>query len=145
MSSIPPFLAQERTDSCAIACLRMLLANRGLKISEADLIRLTSLDDGGLTPSELARLARTQKLNASEAQIDDEELLRRVKHNHFPIVNLYRKVLDGIASVHAVIPIAFTKQFVTFLDPLRGKRRVKRAKFAKARAMVQQWAVIEKA
>jgi hypothetical protein len=28
MKSMPPFIAQERPDSCAIACLRMLLAHQ---------------------------------------------------------------------------------------------------------------------
>ena len=110
MSSIPPFIAQERSDSCAIACLRMLLANRGIEIGETELNRLTALDEGGLTPTELANLACTQKMAASEKQIDDVELHQRVTRNHYPIVYIYRKVLDGVASVHAVFPIGFTKQ-----------------------------------
>jgi hypothetical protein len=57
-------------------------------------------------------------------------------------VYVYRRILDGVPSVHAVIPITFSNHFVTLLDPLRGKRRVSRKKFALARGMVQQWAVV---
>jgi ABC-type bacteriocin/lantibiotic exporter with double-glycine peptidase domain len=142
MSSLPPFIAQERPDACAVACLRMLLAARGIQRGEADLIRMTTLDEGGLTPEELARLARAQDVSAAERQVNDLALVKLVDDSRYPIVYLYRKVLDGVASVHAVIPIRFTNHFVTLLDPLRGKRRVSRKRFAKARAMVQDWTVI---
>jgi hypothetical protein len=58
----------------------MLLAHAGAEMAEAELIRKTTLDEGGLTPEEL--------------------------------------------------------------DPLRGRRRVSIKKLAKARSLVQQWAVI---
>lgn len=142
MSSMPPFVAQQRPDACAVACLRMLLAHRGIETAEAELIRKTTLDEGGLTPEELAVLARSHGLRAAEQILSDDALFELVQQNHYPIVYLYRKLLDGVASVHAVIPVAFTKHFVTLLDPLRGQRRVSRRKFARARAMVQQWAVV---
>ena len=142
MSSTPPFVAQERPDSCAIACLRMLLASQGVMISEPDLIRQTSLDEGGLTPEELTVLAGACGLPARESQLDDDELVHLVLDGRHPIVYLYRKLLDGVDTVHAVIPIGFSKHFVTVLDPLRGKRRVSLRKFAKSGAMVQRWAVV---
>jgi hypothetical protein len=120
----------------------MLLAARGIQRAEADLIRMTTLDEGGLTPEELARLARDQEVDAAECQVDDVALVKLVDDGRYPIAYLYRKFLDGVASVHAVVPIRFTKHFVTLLDPLRGERRVSRKRFAKARAMVQHWAVV---
>src|SRR6185312_2422333 len=36
MSSTPPFVAQERPDACAVACLRMILAHRGVRVSEEE-------------------------------------------------------------------------------------------------------------
>ena len=47
----------------------------------------------------------------------------------FPIVYLDRSPLDGEFSVHAVIPVSVSRHFVTFLDPLRGQRRVGKRKF----------------
>jgi ABC-type bacteriocin/lantibiotic exporter with double-glycine peptidase domain len=142
MSSMPPFIAQERPDTFAVACLRMLLAARGILASEQELVALTKLVEGGLTPEELAALARHKSLPASERQINETEVAALVRGGRYPIVYLYRKLLDGVSSVHAVIPVRFSKHFVTLLDPLRGRRRVSRKKLAKARAMVQDWAVI---
>lgn len=142
MRSTPPFVAQERPDSCAVACLRMLLAQRGEHVSEPELVRKTTLDKGGLTPEELAALSRACGLPARERIVNDDELADLVAGGRYPIVYLYRKFLDGVKNVHAVIPIRFSRQFVTLLDPLRGKRRVSLRKFAQARSIVQQWTVV---
>ncbi len=142
MPSMPRFIAQERPDACAVACLRMLLASRGIETSEDELVRITTLDEGGLTPEELAKLARAMGLVASEQQIDDHALASIVDNAEYPIAYLYRKILDGVSSVHAVIPVRYSQHFVTLLDPLRGQRRVSRRKFAVARSMVQNWAVV---
>lgn len=142
MASLPPFVGQERPDACAVACLRMLLAHQGTHIGEEELIRKTTLDEGGLTPEELAGLARACGRKAKERSLDHAELVKLVQDGRFPIVYVYRKYLDGADSVHAVIPVAFSKHFVTLLDPLRGKRRVSLRKFAKGRSMVQEWAVV---
>jgi ABC-type bacteriocin/lantibiotic exporter with double-glycine peptidase domain len=131
MSSTPPFVAQERPDSCAVACLRMLLAHRGKEVSEAELVRQTTLDEGGLTPAELAVLCRACGLTVQERILDDDELVQLVMHGGFPIVYLYRKLLDGVDNVHAVIPIGFSRRFVTLIR-----------KFAQARSWAQRWAVI---
>ncbi|MCI0682312.1 MAG: cysteine peptidase family C39 domain-containing protein [Gemmataceae bacterium] len=139
---MPRFIAQERPDACAVACLRMLLASRGIETSEDELVRITTLDEGGLTPEELAKLARAMGLVASEQQIDDHALASIVDNAEYPIAYLYRKILDGVSSVHAVIPVRYSQHFVTLLDPLRGQRRVSRRKFAVARSMVQNWAVV---
>jgi len=58
MPSTPPFVAQERPDSCAIACLRLILAYQGRDVSEAEIVSLTDLQEGGLTPGEISSLAR---------------------------------------------------------------------------------------
>jgi hypothetical protein len=39
MTSKPPFVAQERSDTCAVACLRMVLAARGIKTTEQELVQ----------------------------------------------------------------------------------------------------------
>ena len=83
----------------------MLLAHRGLEVGEPELLRQTSLDDGGLNPEELARLAQAHGLPARERMIDDDELVRLVRQGCYPIVMLYRKFVDGSDNVHAVIPI----------------------------------------
>jgi ABC-type bacteriocin/lantibiotic exporter with double-glycine peptidase domain len=100
MPSTPPFVAQERPDSCAIACVRMLLAQKGVDLSEEELVRQTTLDAGGLNPEGIAALARANGLPARERMVDDGELAQLVQHGRYPIVILYRKFLDGEDTVH---------------------------------------------
>ncbi len=86
MTSTPPFVGQERPDACAIACLRMVLAHQGRDVSEDEIVRLTDLQEGGLTPAEISRLARHFDLWAAEEQLDREDLLELVERGRFPIV-----------------------------------------------------------
>ncbi len=58
MNSRPPFIGQERPDTCMLACLRMILAHRGLEITEEILVRQVALTEGGLDPENLAQLAK---------------------------------------------------------------------------------------
>jgi ABC-type bacteriocin/lantibiotic exporter with double-glycine peptidase domain len=142
MNSTPPFVGQERPDTCAIACLRMILAQQGRRIGEADVVELTDLQEGGLTPAELSRLARHFGLRASEEQADQTRLLHLINEGANPIVFLFRQPLDGVDMTHAVIPLQCTQHYVTLLDPLQGERRVTIRKFEKARRMVGQWVVV---
>jgi ABC-type bacteriocin/lantibiotic exporter with double-glycine peptidase domain len=48
MPSKPPFFEQERRDSCALARLRMLPAQHGANVSEADLLQEVGPLIGGL-------------------------------------------------------------------------------------------------
>jgi ABC-type bacteriocin/lantibiotic exporter with double-glycine peptidase domain len=142
MSSKPPFIGQERFDTCMLACLRMLLAQRGIEVTEADLVEQVSLEEGGIDPDQLAALARRYAIKAEARQIDFEAVAEQVQHGRFPIVLLDRSGLDREFAVHAVIPIRISPRSVTVLDPLRGERRILRRQFAVGRARVGQWAVV---
>ena len=48
MPSKPTFVEQERRDSCALACLRMLLAHDGVDVSESELLEEVAPLRGGL-------------------------------------------------------------------------------------------------
>ena len=48
MPSKPPFVKQERRDSCALACLRMLMAHEGIDVSESELLEEVKPLRGGL-------------------------------------------------------------------------------------------------
>jgi hypothetical protein len=95
----------------------MLLAARGVEIGEKELVALTNLDEGGITPEELAALARGRSLPATERQITEAEMVALVGRGQYPIVYLYRKILDGVPSVHAVIPVGFSRHLMTLTEP----------------------------
>lgn len=105
MTSTPLFFGQERPDTCAIACLRMILAYNGIEVSEAELVRLTDLQDGGLTPAEVSRLARHYGLHADEEQRDHGRLCELINNQRFPVVFLFRGPIDRVDMIHAVIPL----------------------------------------
>lgn len=142
MTSTPPFVAQERPDACAIACLRMILAHCGKEVSEAEIIPLTDLQEGGLTPADVSRLARHFGLQATEEQLDNARLCELVNQACFPIVLLFRGPIDRVGMIDAVIPIHLSRRYVTFLDTLRGERRVTIRKFTEGRRLVGNWAIV---
>src|SRR5437870_10883964 len=72
MSSKPPFIEQEGKYTCALACLRMLLAHRGVRVSQTDLFQQAHLEIaevGWLNPQELARLAQKYGCAATETKL----------------------------------------------------------------------------
>jgi ABC-type bacteriocin/lantibiotic exporter with double-glycine peptidase domain len=125
-----------------LACLRMLLAQRGIEVAEASLLAQVSLEQGGIDPDQLAALARQQGLNVEVRQLTIKEVAGLVRKELYPIVLVDRSFLDDEFSIHAVIPFRFTRQYVSVLDPLRGERRISLQKFAKACRRVDRWAVV---
>lgn len=142
MSSKPPFVAQEQSDTCAVACLRMILAARGIETTEQELVQIADMRVGGLNPDELSQLAGKLGIVAEARRLTLAEISHLLESQLFPITFLYRKPLDGVAAIHAVIPFRLTAGFAHLLDPLRGERRVARRKFEEARRWVERWCVV---
>ncbi len=142
MNSKPPFFAQERYDTCALACLRMILAYYGTEVSEAELVRMTAMEEGGVDIEELARLARRCGLVAEIVSLSEEELIELNAQRRWMIVYLNRWPLDRVFAIHAVIPIRVSRVFVTVLDPMRGQRRLSRRKFDQARKYLDRLCVV---
>jgi ABC-type bacteriocin/lantibiotic exporter with double-glycine peptidase domain len=139
---MPPFIAQERPDSSAIACLRMLLAHQEQNVSEDALVQAAAMQPGGLDPEELKTLAHRYGLTAEVRQADLATLRSLLAEQRFPIVYLFRQPFDNLAMTHAVIPVRIGSKFVTCLDPLRGKRRISVQKFEQSRQLVANWVIV---
>lgn len=142
MPSTPPFVKQQSPDACAIACLRMILAYQGRETTETELVQAAAMQPGGIDPDEIAHLARRYGLRAVEQQLDRDALFRLIEQQRFPIVVIYRRPIDAVDAGHAVIPLQLSRQYVSILDPLRGKRRVTIRKFEEARRLAGQWVVV---
>jgi hypothetical protein len=65
-----------------------------------------------------------------------------LEQGNFPIVFLDRLPIDGEFAIHTVIPVRITRKSVTCLDPLFGERRIPRKLFERARARLDQAAVV---
>jgi hypothetical protein len=98
--------------------------------------------EGGLDPEQLAVLARRYGLKAEARQLDLDAVADLVSQGFFPILIVDRSQFDREFSIHAVIPIHFTRHFVRVLDPLRGERRISRRKLARAHLRVDRWSVV---
>jgi ABC-type bacteriocin/lantibiotic exporter with double-glycine peptidase domain len=120
----------------------MILAHQGNEVTEAVLSEQVALVEGGLDPDALAGLAQRYGLRAEARRLDLEAVAALVELGQFPIVLVDRSLLDREFTIHAVIPVRFTRHYVTILDPLRGQRRISLRKFEKAIQRVGGWAVV---
>jgi ABC-type bacteriocin/lantibiotic exporter with double-glycine peptidase domain len=129
MARALPLLKQEPEDSCALACLRMVLAGRGIVMTEAELEQRVWREKGGTEIRELERLARGLGLTAAVQEVKAREIRDLLQAGGDVIAYLNRAVFDlrSLADlgpalralrVHAVVPILVTGRQITFHDPL---------------------------
>jgi ABC-type bacteriocin/lantibiotic exporter with double-glycine peptidase domain len=154
MPIVPPLFRQGKTDNCALACLRMLLAQHGTEVEEEALEAEAAKQPGGVFIEELARLAGEFGLGVEIRALNVRQLAKHVGADVFPIVYLNRVHLDRkfpVARklalrhciVHAVVPVSVSRGFVTFNDPLPGRRRrVSKRKFEAAQRDLSFWCVV---
>jgi ABC-type bacteriocin/lantibiotic exporter with double-glycine peptidase domain len=70
MISKPPFFAQEGTYTCAIACLRMVLAQHNISVTEEELGHAARFEGYGIQIEEVVRLAHQFGLRAEIQGLD---------------------------------------------------------------------------
>jgi ABC-type bacteriocin/lantibiotic exporter with double-glycine peptidase domain len=129
MRSRPLFFEQERNNTCALACLRMVLAHNGITVTENELVGGTAIEQEGVAFEEVVRLARRYHLSADIQRLDLDGITKLLDQKGLAIVFVDRGVINGVSAIHAVIPIRVSQRYVTFLDPLQGERRVARKRF----------------
>ncbi len=146
-------LRQESGDTCAIACLRMILAQHGMDVAEKLLEPQAGKQPGGVDIEDLRILAERLGFHAEIVQLDLNDIAPLLTQQTYPIVYLNRAhFLRGrfrrqrflqAPIVHAVIPIIIGRRFITFNDPLSGtRRRILRKKFAAAQADLSHWCLV---
>lgn len=128
MSIEIPFFAQEKPNTCALACLRMVLAAYGTSVEERVLESRAPMEPEGLLITELERLAREVNLVAEIQDATVEDLQRILAEGKVPIAYIDRAVFDITprqrrthsirnAVIHTVIPTRVTAKSVTYHDP----------------------------
>jgi hypothetical protein len=129
MSFELPLYKQEKDNTCALACLRMVLAAFGTEVSEAAIEAQAAMAEKGTSIIELERLARWFGLVANIQEATIEDLQRILEGDSFPIAYIDRAVFDlspqqrkthrlGDARIHTVIPVAVNRSSITYHDPL---------------------------
>jgi hypothetical protein len=128
-----PLLKQEREDSCALACLRMVLAVRALSVTESELRHRVHAEEGGTDIEELERLARTFGLSAVAEEASPRRIRELLGVGSHVIAYVNRSVFDlpslkrlGPAlrslRVHSVVPVHVSARHIVFHDPHLGAR-----------------------
>jgi hypothetical protein len=129
MSTEIPLYRQEEGETCALACLRMVLAAFGMHVAESHLEAEASMEEGGTPIEELERIARRFGLEADIQEQTVEQIRKLLAEGKLAIAYLDRAVFDLTprqrathspfdAKVHAVVPIRVTDASITFHDPL---------------------------
>jgi ABC-type bacteriocin/lantibiotic exporter with double-glycine peptidase domain len=135
--SRPPFVPQQRSNTCCLACLRMALADQDLPVpSEDELLTQANMQSEGMDFTELQRLARTLGLRAKiEFPKDADAIPGHTSQGRTVTAQIDRFPLDGEAARHAIVIVGSSDTSVAFLDPLRatltppGERSVSRELF----------------
>jgi ABC-type bacteriocin/lantibiotic exporter with double-glycine peptidase domain len=129
MSIELPLYAQKKRNTCALACLRMVLAAFGTKVAENVLESQARMVEDGMPIEELERLARQFNLAAEIRETTVGELASLRADGRLAIAYIDRAVfgLDPRRrrsyfprnpKIHTVIPTHVTTTYVTFHDPL---------------------------
>jgi len=128
MSIELPLYKQNKDNTCALACLRMVLAAYGRHVPESELEAQARMELQGTRIDELERLARQFQLGAEIQETTVEELRGILAQGKLPILYIDRLVFElspgqrarhsiRDAIIHTVIPTQVTARSVTFHDP----------------------------
>jgi ABC-type bacteriocin/lantibiotic exporter with double-glycine peptidase domain len=124
-----PLYGQEKRNTCALACLRMVLAAFGSHVAERDLEVEAIMEEDGTRIDELQRLATQHSLAAEIREVPIADLRSALAEGKLPIAYIDRAVFQLTpqqrlqhrlheAKIHCVIPTHVTDAYVTFHDPL---------------------------
>jgi hypothetical protein len=124
-----PLYRQEKPKTCALACLRMVLAAFGTKVEEKVLESRARMEKGGTPIDELERLARQFGLVAEIEETTMADMRRILSEGRLPIAYIDRAIFDlspnqrsrhslRDARIHTVVPTHVSAASVTFHDPL---------------------------
>lgn len=127
-----PHYKQEDDNTCALACLRMVLAAYGTHVQESEIKALAHMELNGTRIDELERLAHHFHLEAEIQDVTLEEMQQLLTDGKLPIAYIDRKIFELTprhrtqhsirnATIHNVIPIEVTAKSVIYHDPLQPR------------------------
>jgi Peptidase C39 family len=132
MSTGLPHYRQEKKNTCALACLRMVLASFGSYVEEGVLQGKAHMETDGTAIGELERLARQFGLVADIEEATVEQLRDLLAEGKLPIVYIDRAIFElsprqraqhsiRDAVIHTVVTTQITARFVTYHDPRQAR------------------------
>ncbi len=138
-----PFFFQETSESCVAACLRMVLAYRGIEAEEAALRECCQTTRLGTTFPDAAKCARGFGLPVDEVRDATwSDLQSWLSNDIYPILSVNLFPLEARWAAHAVVVEQADEQEIVYLDPLFGRRVTDRIPFEQAWQMRRSKAML---
>ncbi len=120
MRSRLPFRRQERPYSCTVACLRMLLAYRGVEMDEAELRHRCKTREFGTYARDVVACARELGFTATIEHLSLAQLRHLIDQGVFPIAYVNMFPTSQIPYVHTVIVEDYEAGCLLLVDPSAG-------------------------
>lgn len=133
----PRFYQQEKPNTCAVACLRMVFSAYGREVSEEELALRAKTDEFGTELGNLAQAARDLGFDCQATLLDYATL----QTCRLPIVYLDGPTLGRAFHMHAVV-VEETARTVKVLDPSSGERELDVALFREAWDLAGNYAIL---
>ena len=133
MSIELPILRQENDNTCALACLRMVLSAFNTPVEESIIEAQARMEEEGTEIGELERLARQFGLIADIQEVPVEQFQALFAEDKLAMIYLDRAVFDlrpaerrhhtlRDAKIHVVVPVRVGSGSVDYHDPLLGRK-----------------------
>lgn len=129
MQSKLPFRKQERPYSCAVACLRMLLAHYGIDVDEATLREQCHTGETGTRAGDLVACIRDYDFDAEIQHLTVEELRSLLDEGVYPIAYIDMCPTSPARYTHTVIIEDCEDDQLLIVDPNAEPRVVKLSDF----------------
>jgi ABC-type bacteriocin/lantibiotic exporter with double-glycine peptidase domain len=125
-----PLFPQELPTSCVAACVRMVLADLGHSLSEAEIRHRCGHEAAGMRLGKIASGLKDLPVTV-EYHIDwgRDDLIDLVRAGVFPIVALDLRPVEGRDAYHAAVVVDVTSDQMVVHDPLqeKGPRTISRS------------------
>src|SRR5262245_55324019 len=143
VAKTPPFYPQETDFSCAVACLRMVLAHLGVSKSEAEIRQLSDCTIFGTSALELVLVARKLGFAASwKHTLTLGDLVELTEHGYCPIVYVLSAPRLASPDVHSLVVVSATDERIEVLDPEEGPRTLSADEFVDAWSPLKNLAIV---
>jgi hypothetical protein len=131
-----PLYGQEKDNTCALACLRMVLAACAMSVSESELESRARMDPRGTPIDELQRLARMYRLLAEIEETTVEDLGRILSEGKWPIAYIDRPCSTCDRASEPGIPSGMpssTRSFPSAFRPGLSRSTIRARRESRAR------------
>lgn len=142
MQSKLPFRKQERPYSCAVACLRMLLAHHRIDVDEETLREQCQTSEIGTRARNLIICARDYGFDAEIQYLTIDKLRSFIDEGIYPIAYIDMFPTSAARYTHTVIVEGYEDDRVLIVDPNAEPREVPLSDFLESWQPYDQMAII---